>query len=373
MLSSSLQSAKSLPSNGRLRVLVVDDSVVIRKLVTTALSEDPQIEVVGTAANGAIALQRIQQLKPDAVTLDIEMPEMDGLETLRNIRKQDAKLPVIMFSTLTERGAAATLDALAAGASDYVTKAANVGSLEKSMESLRSELLPKIKQFFRSPAEPRPTNAIVAPPRAPMAAPRPIARPNPVSTRVGKPQLVAIGVSTGGPNALSELMPMFPANFPLPILIVQHMPALFTRMLAERLTSVSSIRVEESVEGSRLEPGKAVLAAGGFHMRARKSGTGVIVTMDQEPPENSCRPAVDVMFRSAAEVYGGATIAVILTGMGADGLRGAQVLKERGAYVIAQDERSSVVWGMPGAVVKAGVVDATLDLHHIVPEILKLV
>lgn len=361
-------SVKVLAPNARIRVLVVDDSVVIRRLVTHALNEDGQVEVVGTAPNGIIALQRIPQVKPDAITLDIEMPEMDGLETLRQIRKLYPELAVIMFSTLTERGAAATLDALSLGASDYVTKAANVGSLEKSMASLRSELLPKIKQFFKIGMAAKPELALPARPAAiAVPLPRPVQPPVFVTER----RVVAIGVSTGGPNALAEVMPMFPKDFSLPILIVQHMPALFTRLLAERLDDISAIRVEEIKEGSCPEPGKALLAAGGYHMRVRKKGSAVVATMDQEPPENSCRPAVDVMFRSVAEVYGGASIAVVLTGMGYDGLRGAEILKDMGGYVIAQDEASSVVWGMPGAVVKSGLANATVDVTCVVPEILK--
>jgi two-component system chemotaxis response regulator CheB len=357
-------SLRVLPAKSRIRVLVVDDSVVIRRLVTQALAEDAELEVVGAAANGAIALQRIPQFKPDAVTLDIEMPEMDGLETLRQIRKLYPQMPVIMFSTLTERGAGATLEALALGASDYVTKASNIGSLDRSMASLRTELVPKIKQFFQigevSPAS-------VA---APLAAVK-LPPANGYSRAPGGMKVVAIGVSTGGPNALSVVMPMFPKDFALPIVIVQHMPPLFTRLLAERLDAGSAIHVEEATEGSKLTPGKALLAAGGYHMRLRKRAATVEATMDQEPPENSCRPAVDVLFRSVAEAYGGATIAVMLTGMGSDGLRGTETLKGLGAYIIAQDERSSVVWGMPGSVVHAGLANAVVDVAAVVPEIMK--
>ena len=367
MFATSRLGARALSLNSRIRVLVVDDSVVIRRLVTHALAEDKEIEVVGAAPNGVIALQRIPQFKPDIVTLDIEMPEMDGYETLRQIRKLYPDLPVIMFSTLTERGAAATLDALSLGASDYVTKAANVGSLEKSMASLRSELVPKIKQFFQTaavdqPVPTKPVNTGQVLTRVPAAAP----------SRVGK-RIVVIGVSTGGPNALAEVMPMFPKTFRLPILIVQHMPPLFTRLLAERLDGVSAIDVREVTQDSHLQPGKAIVAAGGYHMRVRKKESATIATMDQEPAENSCRPAVDVMFRSVAEVFGGAVVAVMLTGMGNDGLKGTEILKSQGAYVIAQDERSSVVWGMPGCVVKAGLANATVDLRCVVPEILKQV
>ncbi len=368
MFAPAIRRPQMLPPNSRIRVLIVDDSVVIRRLVTHALTEDEQIEVVGAAPNGVIALQRIQQFKPDVLTLDIEMPEMDGLETLRRIRQLYPELPVIMFSTLTERGAEATLEALSLGASDYMTKAANVGSLEKSIASVRSELVPKLKQFFRTGTETRPahlTEATVTP-----IAARSFRKPQPATSLLRR-QVVVIGTSTGGPNALAEVMSAFPKDFSLPILIVQHMPPLFTRFLAERLNAISAIRVEEVRHGMRLEPGKAVLAAGGFHMRVRKHDGNVITTLDQEAPENSCRPAVDVMFRSVAEVYGAATIAVMLTGMGNDGLRGTETLKKLGAYVIAQDEPSSVVWGMPGSVVRAGLANATVDLAGVVPEILK--
>ena len=357
---------KVIKPGSRIRVLVVDDSVVIRRLVTHALSEDPAFEVVGSAANGAIALARIPQLNPDVVTLDIQMPEMDGLQALREIRKQYPDLCVIMFSTLTERGATATLEALMLGANDYVTKAANVGSLDVSMAALRSELIPKIKQFFILPGE-------AAPSPRPRKTALPAAAVRPAPAARTKPRVVALGVSTGGPNALSVVMPMFPANFPLPILIVQHMPPLFTRFLAERLAAQSRIRVEEAAEGMPVEPGKALIAPGDYHMRLTRRDSQVIVRLDQGPPENSCRPSVDVLFRSVEEIYKGAVVSVILTGMGQDGLRGAEVLKASGAWVIAQDEASSVVWGMPGAVVQAGLADRVVSLEQVAPEILRLV
>jgi two-component system chemotaxis response regulator CheB len=335
--------------------------------VTHALGEDSQIEVVGSAPNGVLALQRIPQLNPDVITLDIEMPEMDGLETLRRIRKDYPRLPVIMFSTLTSRGAVATLDALSMGASDYVTKASNAGSLDVSLVNLRTELVPKIKQFFRIGSEPEPPAPAVtaAPPRNVATAVTPKA---PRQAR----SVVAIGVSTGGPNALAAIMPMFPKNFHLPILIVQHMPPLFTQLLAERLSAQSGMRVEEAAPGSAVEPGKVLVAPGDHHMRLRRTESGkVVAALDQGPPENSCRPAVDVMFRSVAELYGGSTIAIVLTGMGQDGLRGTELLRPKGAYIIVQDEASSVVWGMPGAVAKAGLADAIVDLNCVVPEVLK--
>ncbi len=350
-----------------IRVLVVDDSVVIRRVVTQVLGADPAIEIAGIAANGVIALARIPQVNPDVVSLDIEMPEMDGIETLRRIRKQFPSLRVIMFSTLTERGAKYTLEALSLGANDYVAKPANVGSLDVSMERLRTELVPKIKQFFEIP------------PRA-AVLPRPAPRPAPVKSAGSytpvmpfAPEVVAIGVSTGGPNALAQIFPEFPADFPCPILVVQHMPPLFTRMLAERLCHQSRLSVAEAAEGMTAKPGMALIAPGDFHMRVVRRQKDLVVRLDQGPPENSCRPAVDVLFSALAKVCGGRVLSVVLTGMGQDGLRGVQELKSKGAAVLAQDQASSVVWGMPGAVANAGLADKVLPLNGVVPEILRRV
>jgi two-component system chemotaxis response regulator CheB len=353
---------KQLAPGCRIRVLIVDDSVVIRRLVTHALEEDPLIEVVGTACNGALALERIPQVNPDAITLDVEMPEMDGLEAMRRIHRLYPDLRVIMFSTLTERGAAHTFEALALGADDYVTKAANAGSLDVSIARLRGDLIPKIKQFFAASGAPPASPPPVSPPVSVRAFPAP---------RGLRPKVLAIGVSTGGPAALGEIMPRFGAGFPLPILIVQHMPPMFTRLLAERLQASSKLKIEEAVQGSRVEPGKVLIAAGDYHLRIKKEGEAVRACLDQSTPENSCRPAVDVLFRSVSEVYGGSALAVVLTGMGQDGLRGVQSLKALGAYVIAQDQATSVVWGMPGAVVGAGLADCVTPLDGVVPEILR--
>ena len=358
---------RSLRQGERIRVLVVDDSVVIRRLVTHALDQDPELEVVGVASNGEIALQRIPQLNPDVLTLDIEMPEMNGLELLRRVRKEYPRLRVIMFSTLTGRGAPATLDALALGADDYVTKASNEGSLDRSLARLRDELVPKIRQFFQSPVLPPFVNTDCC---QPTGGTRSGAPPWPGITP--HPRVVLIGVSTGGPNALGEILPQLPKSFPLPILVVQHMPPLFTRLLAERLNSTCELRVDEASQNDAVITGRILIAPGDFHMKVVAAESTIRVSLDQTPPVNSCRPAVDALFTSAVEVYGGAVIAVILTGMGHDGLRGAEILRSHGARILAQDEASSVVWGMPGAVVGAGLADCVLPLHGVVPEILRL-
>jgi two-component system chemotaxis response regulator CheB len=354
----------------RIRVLVVDDSVVIRRLVTQTLQQDPMLHVVGTASNGAIGLERILQLNPDVLTLDIEMPDMDGLEMLRRIRRDHPHLRVIMFSTLTERGAAITLEALTLGADDYVAKASNEGSFGRSMARLQEEMIPKVKQFFRIPAQ----AASLTPSEPGLALSRAISFPPVIALQTGrsKPKVLVIGVSTGGPTALGKILPQLPANFPLPVLIVQHMPPLFTRLLAERLNSTCQLSVEEGSEGCVVELGKIVIAPGDFHMKVASSGGQVRIHLDQSSPQNFCRPAVDALFTSVGEVYGGSALVVMLTGMGQDGLRGTSTLKAQGASVLAQDEASSVVWGMPGSVVTAGLADHVLALDDIVPEILRI-
>lgn len=365
-----MMNRRFLKPGERIRVMIVDDSVVIRRLVTHALEQDPAIEVVGTASNGAIGLQRIPQFNPDVITLDIEMPDMDGMVMLRRIRTEYPQMRVIMFSTLTERGAAITLEALTLGADDYVAKVSNEGSLDRSMARLREEMIPKIKQFFSLPQK-APTAIQEMGASAPMTNLATLSSPTPQSKKV-RPRVVVIGVSTGGPTALGAIMPKLPAGFPLPILIVQHMPPLFTRLLAERLNSTCHLPVEEATQGGIVERGKVLIAPGDFHMKLTSNEDCVRVSLDQSPRQNSCRPAVDALFTSSAEVYGGAALAVILTGMGQDGLRGAEILKAQGASILAQDEASSVVWGMPGAVVNAGLADHVLPLDEVVPEILRL-
>jgi two-component system chemotaxis response regulator CheB len=345
----------------KLRVLIVDDSVVIRRILSDALGAEPDLEV-SSAANGRIALQKIPQFNPDVVTLDMEMPVLDGLSTLRELRKLNRRLPVIMFSTLTERGAAATLDALAAGANDYVTKPANVGSVAEAFSRISRDLLPKIKALCKVP------EAVA--PAAGVPTVRTVARPAAPSQPI---DVVAIGVSTGGPAALSEMLPRLPKDFRVPIVIVQHMPPMFTKLLADRLALQCAIGVKEGAPGMPLAPGQAIIAAGGSHMVVQNVGGRVVIGTNMDAPQNSCRPAVDVLFRSVCSVYGGRVLGVIMTGMGSDGLRGCEQLREAGGRVIVQDEASSVVWGMPGFVARAGLAEKVLPLDQIAAEITRIV
>jgi two-component system chemotaxis response regulator CheB len=353
----------------KIRILVVDDSVVVRRMVADALSADSQLEVVGAAANGKIALARIPQVNPDIVILDVEMPELDGLATLERIRKSQPTLPVIMYSTVTRRGAAATLDALSLGANDYVTKPANVGSAHQALEQIRAELIPKIKMFCAKAvgldftAVPRSVQPTTLGAKS-LAAP---------FRRTGRVEIVAIGVSTGGPNALSELVPEFPADFSVPIVIVQHMPPVFTKLLAERLEARANIKVEEGAPGQAVKAGYAFIAPGNYHMIVQREEGSVRIQTNQEPAENSCRPAVDVLFRSVAETYGAGALGVVMTGMGQDGLRGSERIREAGGQVFVQDEETSVVWGMPGFVANAGLADKILPLQQLGSEVVRRV
>ncbi len=358
----------------KIRVLVVDDSVVVRKIVTESLTVDPEIDVVGIAANGKIALAKIPQLNPDIITLDIEMPVMDGLQALVEIRKLYPALPVIMFSTLTERGGVKTLEALSLGATDYVTKPANVGSVSIAMKRIRDELVPKIKTFCSENAGLKlPFKAKPEPVDKAKPYPKKTFTPRVAPSTNTKIDIVVIGVSTGGPNALADLFPVFPKNFPVPIVIVQHMPPFFTKLLADRLSSKSNLVVVEGAKGQMLQPGQAWIAPGNFHMVLEKNGNNYKIQTNQAPPENSCRPSVDVLFRSVADLFGPRVLSVILTGMGQDGLIGSEHIKDAGGRVIVQDENTSVVWGMPGFVAKAGLAEKVLPLNQIGQEIIRIV
>ena len=381
------------------RVFVVDDSIVIRKILTDILAADPAIDVAGTASNGKMALQKLPDLKPDLVTLDIEMPEMDGLETLRHIRRDYPRLPVIMFSSLTAEGASATLDALSLGASDYVTKPANVGSVTAGMNAIREQMIPKIHALCRiggtaqaasmapiagpttSLARTMPTVGtkpaeLASPARtassglstpAQMSPSAPVvARPPTGSRRV---DAVVIGSSTGGPNALATLWAGLSGTLAVPVFVVQHMPPMFTTLLAERLDKVGTVTTREAVHDGVVTPGTCWLAPGDHHMLLARGRSGECVRLNQDAPESSCRPAVDPLFRSAARLYGPGVLAVVLTGMGSDGKLGAEAVRAAGGQVVVQDDATSVVWGMPGAVANAGLADAVLPLDRIAAEI----
>ena len=349
----------------KIRVLVVDDSTVIRRLLADSLTSDPNLEVAGTAANGKIALAKISQVNPDVITLDMEMPEMDGITTLVEVRKLYPKLPVIMFSTLTQRGAEATLDALSKGANDYVTKPANVGSVTAAMQNVRNELVPKIKAFCPWFAK---CQVVTQLPRPAFELKVAVQKNTAEANRI---DIVAIGSSTGGPNALQTVLSKIPADFPVPIVVVQHMPPIFTKHLADRLNQLTSLNVTEAKRGDALVPGGVWIAPGDYHMTLRRDGAVVRVDLSQGTPENSCRPAVDVLFRSVNELFGRNVLSVVLTGMGQDGARGCEAIRSTGGKVIAQDEETSVVWGMPGAVAQAGLADKILPLDRIADEIVR--
>ncbi|WP_067508894.1 chemotaxis response regulator protein-glutamate methylesterase [Actinoplanes sp. TFC3] len=373
-----------------IKVLVVDDSVVVRRLIVDSLGGMPDIEVVGTAANGLLAQAKIDSLRPDVVTMDIEMPQMDGIQAVRELRKRHPRLPVIMFSTLSAAGASATLEALSAGATDYVTKPSNVGSVAQSIAAVREQLVPKIHALAgrRAPAA-RPGPAPARPGLAPPPPARPgLSRPGltppsgPTAPPVkavrrggppGRVDILAIGSSTGGPDALTKVLQALPRELPVPIVVTQHMPPVFTRMFAERLDRSTPLHVVEAGDGMELTAGTVYIAPGDKHLVLQRRGTATLTQLSGAPPENSCRPAVDVMFRSVSSLYGASVHATVLTGMGYDGRSGAKVLRDAGAEVLAQDEASSVVWGMPGAVVGAGLADEVLPLDRIAAALIQRV
>jgi two-component system chemotaxis response regulator CheB len=345
-----------------INVLVVDDSVVVRRLIVDALAGARTIKVVGTAANGLLAQAKIDKLQPDVITMDIEMPQMDGIAAVRELRKRHPKLPVIMFSTLSPAGASATLEALAAGATDYVTKPSGAGSMAESIAAVREQLLPRIvtlagRAHRAGPAHSRPG---LAPARESVQAPG-LSRRGPQS----RVEIVAIGSSTGGPDALAKIFAALPGDLGVPIVVTQHMPPVFTRMFAERLDRSVPLTVVEAADGMAVTAGTVYIAPGDRHLLLPRRGTATVIQLSAAPPENSCRPAVDVMFRSVAQAYGAAAYAAVLTGMGHDGRGGARVLRDAGAEVLTQDEASSVVWGMPGAVVGAGLADEVQPLDRI--------
>lgn len=342
-----------------IRVMIVDDSNFMRKAVGKLVSSVPGFEVVGLISNGEEALRSIPALKPDVVTLDVEMEGMDGLTTLRRIMETNPT-PVIMFSAYTKKGADITLKSLQEGAVDFIEKPS--GSLSIDIGAVRDELIRKIKVASTV----RPRRALV-----PVSVRRGPAR----ELRLSNPErsVIAIGSSTGGVQALQAIVPKLPKSLPLPVLIVQHMPPMFTRSLAESLDSHSMIKVKEASAGDILAPGNAYIAPGGLHMTVRWGSGGAYIHLDKKPEDELLRPSVDVMFRSVAEVYGADSLGVILTGMGNDGTAGLKLLKTKGAKVIAQDEATCVVYGMPRMAVEAGVVDIVLPVQEIAYQIERMV
>lgn len=362
-----------------LRVLVVDDTAVFRRVVSDAFASLPDVEVVGVAINGRAALAKIVELRPDLVSLDIEMPEMDGVQVLEALKARQSDVGVLVLSALTRKGGELTMRALDLGAFDFLTKPTG-GSPEENRAFLCEELGPRIKAFARRreiqqllkitpsgvpavrsypgaaavEAAPLPTRAVALPPQ--------------------KPEMVIIGVSTGGPTALAAILPQLPANLSVPVLVVQHMPPLFTASLAASLNNKSQLTVKEAQEGELALPGIVYIAPGGSHMKLEPEGSGdKRIRITDDPPENHCKPAVDVLFRSVANGFPGKATAVILTGMGNDGKLGCRLLKRHGGTIIAQDEASCVVFGMPKEVIQAGVVDVVAPLDRIASEILKSV
>lgn len=365
-----------------IRVLLVDDSILTRRVLSKVLGADGRVDICGTAPDGRAALQKIARLKPDLVVLDVEMPVMNGLETLVELRRDHPKLPVVMFSALTRPGVQTTLDALLAGASDYVLKPTGETNV---VQQIQQTLLPKIllhgggaarRSVVRETPEERSdaTPAEVAPER-PSSGEIPIRVLAP--TRQSLPprpiEAVVLGVSTGGPQALLDLFQHLPSSLPAPVVIVQHMLAAFLPRLAYRLSARGNMTVKMAEPGRPLADAPAWLAPGGTHTAIRRGASGPHLVAVDSPPVNSCRPAADVLFESAAKTLGPAVLGVVMTGMGRDGLLGSRAVVEAGGRVLAQDEPSSVVWGMPGSVAKAGLASATLPPIELAAEIVSQV
>ena len=342
------------------KVLVVDDAMLIRRMVTDVLAADPSIEVVGEAPNGKIALQKIDQLSPDLVTLDVEMPEMNGLQTLKAIRKTHPRLPVIMFSAVTERGAADTLEALHYGASDYVTKPAGAGK-DMAQARIREDLVPKIKSLCRVVTGMQALKSLGA--KAPAAFTL-----RPLGPSISA-DIVAISLSTGGPAAMGEIAGKLPGDLRVPLIVVPHMAPMFTRFFAERLATQTRLRVVEPAHGDPLQAGVIYVAPGDFHLTIDRREGSARISLNQEQPLHSHRPAADILFRSVAEAYGSRALGLVLTGMGQDGVKGCEDITAAGGRVVVQDEATSVVWEMAGLVAKAGLADAVLPLGDIASEL----
>jgi len=347
------------PQGNKIKVLVVDDSALMRQFIGDILRSDPRIEVVGTARDGKDCLAQLKSLKPDIVTMDVEMPVMNGLEALEEIMKT-TPMPVVMVSSLTQEGADTTFKALALGCVDFIGKPS--GTISLNIRDVGQELIEKVVAAS--------TAKVIRPTASPRTQPRMTA---PAAMSTGRVDIVAIASSTGGPMALNDLVPKLPKNFPVPIVITQHMPKEFTSSFAKRLNDASQIEVVEGFDGLTLKPGRAVIAPGGSHLLVKRRSGAAVCALSDAPPVLSVKPAANIMFQSVAEQYGGNVLSVILTGMGRDGTDGAIALKKRGAYVIAESQKTCVVYGMPKAAIDAGVVDEVLPLYDIPEAMVRLV
>ncbi|WP_319526357.1 chemotaxis response regulator protein-glutamate methylesterase [uncultured Desulfosarcina sp.] len=362
-----------------LRVLVVDDTVLYRKIVSDVLAALPDVEVVGSAHNGKAAIAKLATLKPDLLTLDIEMPEMNGLEVLDHIQRKAPHIGAIMLSTLTHEGGAMTMKALELGAFDFIPKPQS-GGMEENRRKIKVAIEPMLQAFRRSgritgmlkaKAPAAKAAALARGPKIPLTAPRRL----PATLSRSKAEIVAIGISTGGPKALATMLPMIPKNIGVPIVIVQHMPPMFTSSLANSLAAKCQIAVREAKQGEPIEPNTALIAPGGKQMKivAGADGKTRTIKITDDPPENSCKPSVDYLFRSVAHHYVGRATGVIMTGMGSDGTEGLKLMKQNGATIIAQDEASCVVFGMPKEAAETGLADAVVPLNKIADTIVKTV
>jgi two-component system, chemotaxis family, protein-glutamate methylesterase/glutaminase len=362
-----------------LRVLVADDSSLFRRAVADALGSIPDVEVVASSPNGRLALQKVAELKPDLLTLDMEMPEMDGLTVLDALRQLGSTTSVIVISAVTLRGGRLTMQALEKGAFDFITKPQGKSAAE-SKATLIKELVPRVRALCHRRQIRNILQPGLAPPspsaaRASGSSGKDTGRSDKASTvRLSRPEVVLIGVSTGGPAALMRVLPPLPKDIGVPIVVVQHMPPVFTQSLAESLASRCSLQVREASDGERLEAGTVLIAPGGRHLRVAAGTDGAMrAQITEDPPENNCRPAVDYLFRSAANQVPGRAMAVVLTGMGSDGTLGLRLLRRHGCFTIAQDEATSVVFGMPRAAIEAGLVDVVLPIDSIAARILATV
>ncbi len=361
-----------------IKALVIDDTIVYRKIIGDVLKQIPGIEVVGTANNGKIALSKIASMKPDLITLDIEMPELNGIEVLQALKDQEDAPTIIMLSTLTQQGSEMTIKALELGAFDFIAKP-NEGRMVENIEKVHAAILPILETLKRQKStRKRILEKIKSKPRSvpphETTFKKTVVRPSRPLIQ-SKSEVVGIGISTGGPNALSKMIPMLPANLKAAVLIVQHMPPMFTASLANSLNKKSGLEVREAQNGDILKPGTVLIAPGGKQMKIIAAGDGITrkIQVTDDPPENSCKPSVDYLFRSIAQHYVGRATGVIMTGMGSDGSKGLMQMKNNGSMIIAQDKESCTVYGMPKEPVESGIADIVVPLEQIADEIVKSV